>query len=121
MLMWTPILAGGTLNSPSTLDLKVSSLIDLAKEYASVDLLKAGEFNLSVTATDGIELQSAGGDAISKVEVGINIVDEGEIFQASSNAVTLSVGDEGADGPMLQSRAEASCLFLTRLRLRLVK
>ena len=91
------ILAGGTLNSPSTLDLKVSSLIDLAKEYASVDLLKAGEFHLSVTATDGIELQSAGGDAITKVEMGINIVDEGEIFQASSNAVTLSMGGEGAD------------------------
>ena len=72
-------------------DLKVSSLIDLAKEYASVDLLKAGEFNLT-TATDGIALQSSGGEAISKVEMGINIVDEGEIFQASANSVTLSMG-----------------------------
>ena len=91
------VLSGGTLNAPSTLDLKVSSLIDLAKEYASVDLLKAGEFNLSLTATDGIALQSSGGEAISKVEMGINIVDEGEIFQASANSVTLSMGGDIPD------------------------
>ena len=91
------VLSGGSLNAPSTLDLKVSSLIDLAKEYASVDLLKAGEFNLSVTATDGIALQSSGGEAISKVEMGINIVDEGEIFQASANSVTLSMGGDIPD------------------------
>jgi len=91
------VLTGGSLNAPSTLDLKVSSLIDLAKEYASVDLLKAGEFNLTLTATDGIELQSSGGEAISKVEMGINIVDEGEIFQASANSVTLSMGGDIPD------------------------
>jgi hypothetical protein len=91
------VLSGGALNSPSTLDLKVSSLIDLAKEYASVDLLKAGEFNLSLTASKGIELQSSGGEAISKVEMGINIVDEGEIFQASANSVTLAMGGDSPD------------------------
>jgi len=91
------VLSGGALNSPSTLDLKVSSLIDLAKEYASVDLLKAGEFNLSLTASEGIELQSSGGEAISKVEMGINIVDEGEIFQASANSVTLAMGGDIPD------------------------
>ena len=91
------VLSGGSLNAPSTIDLKVSSLIDLAKEYASVDLLKAGEFNLSLTATDGIALQSSGGEAISKVEMGINIVDEGEIFQASANSVMLSMGGDIPD------------------------
>jgi hypothetical protein len=85
------VLSGGTVGSPTSLDLKVANLVTLAKEYASVDLLTAGEYNVLVTVTDGLKIQAGDGSgAITGIEMGLSIVDESEIFQISSNDITVT-------------------------------
>jgi len=85
------VLSGGAVGSPTSLDLKVANLVTLAKEYASVDLLTAGEYNVLVTVTDGLKIQAGDGSgAITGIEMGLSIVDESEIFQISSNDITVT-------------------------------
>ena len=110
-------LTDGGLVAPSSLDVKIASLISTAKENASVDLLQAGKFNLSLTLQDdsgydGLQLQSATGETITSIEMGINIVDEGEIFQVAQNSLTLArasgnevVSAEAAGGVLTASKA----------------
>ena len=85
---WFERWSGG---SSDILDLKVANLVKLAKEYASVDLLQAGEYNVLVTVTDGLTIQAGDGSgAITGIEMGLSIVDESEIFQISSNDITVT-------------------------------
>ena len=89
------ILSGGVVGAPTSLDLKVANLVKLAKEYASVDLLEAGEYNVLVTVTDGLQIQSGDGSgAITGIEMGLSIVDESEIFQLSTNSIKATDDDD---------------------------
>jgi len=109
-------LTDGGLVAPSSLDVKIASLISTAKENASVDLLQAGKFNLSLTLQDdsgydGLQLQSATGETITSIEMGINIVDEGEIFQVAQNSVTLT---GGGDPETYSAEAAGGILSVTK-------
>ena len=76
------VLSGGVLGAPTSLDVKVASIVSIAKDYGSVDLLSEGEYNLNIAIKDGISLQASDGSgAVSSVNMGLSIVDEGEIFQ----------------------------------------
>ena len=89
------ILSGGVVGAPTSLDLKVANLVKLAKEYASVDLLEAGEYNVLVTVTDGLQIQAGDGSgAITGIEMGLSIVDESEIFQLSTNSIKATDDDD---------------------------
>ena len=85
------VLSGGVLGAPTSLDVKVASIVSIAKDYGSVDLLSEGEYNLNIAIKDGISLQASDGSgAVSSVNMGLSIVDEGEIFQLSSNILSVS-------------------------------
>ena len=89
------ILSGGVVGAPTSLDLKVANLVKLAKEHASVDLLQAGEYNVLVTVTDGLQIQAGDGSgAITGIEMGLSIVDESEIFQLSTNSIKATDDDD---------------------------
>ncbi|MDA7471332.1 cadherin repeat domain-containing protein [Planktomarina temperata] len=95
------VLTGGVVGIPTTLDLKVANLVKLAKEQASVDLLKAGEYNVLVTIMDGLDgLKIQAGDGsgtITGIEMGLSIVDETEIFQLSDNSITVTSDDSSEE------------------------
>ena len=70
------------MGAPTSLDLKVANLVKLAKEYASVDLLQAGEYNVLVTVTDGLKIQAGDGSgAITGIEMGLSIVTRAKSFK----------------------------------------
>ena len=100
--------------APTSLDLKIANLVKLAKEYASVDLLVAGEYNVLVSVTNGLTLQSGDGSgAITGVEMGLSIVDEGEIFQMSSNSITVTGVGGGSDVETITTEASGGVLAAT--------
>lgn len=110
-------LTDGKLTAPTSLDVKIASLISLAKENASVDLLQAGKYHLSLSlidddAYDGLALQAATGENITSINMGINIVDEGEIFQLAGNSVTVS--SDGEEDQVLEAEASGGVLSLTQ-------
>ena len=109
-------LSDGKLTAPTSLDVKIASLISLAKENASVDLLQAGKYHLSLSlidddSYDGLTLQAATGENITSINMGINIVDEGEIFQLAGNSVTVS--SDGED-QVLEAEASGGVLSVTQ-------
>ena len=110
------VLSGGSVGAPTSLDLKIATLVKLAKEYASVDLLVAGEYNVLVSVTDGLTIQSGDGSgAITGIEMGLSIVDEAEIFQMSSNSITVTGVGGGSDVETIATEASGGVLAATTL------